>query len=537
MTSIKNKLKLPNTLGISNSGINITKKTKNNNRNNYPPLERTVETNKKELIKLIKKSKEFKKGKTKKITAIKKILSKKVKTDIEWGLGVEHEFMMCLDISKIKNNIVEILEDFNGPLTTNEKKKINTIIKSNKKYYYIIPYIHDFGMKEVNIEASGANSLPMYEIKNMTFHNVNLNDVIQELSNQRVKLNENLQKELKLKINRKINPVETEFGAEHLLFNSCSNNDYFSYQENPGYQCLGGKNIKTDIDYTGSYHFWITLPHNIKEPKENINLLHQKSIFLLQTIEPLLCALFGSCDPTITKSNKNRLIRGSYRTANNMYANYGIAPGYNYESNNMFTRVVRESKISSRSLKLKTYLNQMRNKLREPFKISNIPNYTQFVGDYEPWGYGTDFRRKYGIKGFEFRIWDHFPQKHLSDVLKIVYLIATHAYDIDTNHLTYPFDNQSWNNSMFQCLMYGYQAKIEEKYSNFLKTQFQLDLTLMKMEPSSILTQIINFLYDKVLNDSKHHYWTLVGETPNNHQKPKLINFNKLSQEAALKKY
>ena len=102
------------------------------------------------------------------------------------------------------------------------------------------------------------------------------------------------------------------------------------------------------------------------------------------------------------------------------------APGYNYNGFDMYARVVK--KMESRKLNVESYIDKLKKSLRKPLKLSEYPNYTQFVSFYQPWGYGTDFRRKPGIKGFEFRIWDHFPQRYLSDVLKVVYLLVlTHT--------------------------------------------------------------------------------------------------------------
>jgi hypothetical protein len=506
--------------------------------NNYPPLQKTKFTDKKKMIHYSHKTKKIitRTVNGKKKTSVKKIKTKVNKApaknnDIEWGLGVEHEFMMCFDASGTKNFTNSILEKINGTISDKRKKEIDKIINGKKKFYYVIPFIDNFNMKEVNIEASGLNDLPMYEIKNMKFYNVNIKDIVNELNGQRERLNSNLVKALSSKINRKIVPIETKFGAEHLIFNTCPNNGYFSFQDNPGFECLGVDNIKTDIDYTGSYHFWITLPYHKNDKKDDIMLLHQKSIFLLQSIEPLLCAYYGSCDPRINRSNKNRLIRGSYRTANNIYANFGMAPGYDYNGMSMYARVVK--KMSSRTLKVDSYVEQLKKTLRQPLKLSDYPNYTQFVSYYQPWGYGTDFRRKYGIKGFEFRIWDHFPQKHLSDVLKVVYLLATHAYDISHQDLKYPFDNANWHNSMYECLMYGYQGKIDSKYIEYINSQFSVNLDINHKD-TSIFEDLINLLYKKVLSDEKHHYWTLAGETPKNHKKPKIHNFNKQSQDIAL---
>jgi hypothetical protein len=505
--------------------------------NNYPPLEKTKITDKKIQITKYTKKRVVVKTKRGKKTILKKVpVSSKAKQlskykDIEWGLGVEHEFMMCYDTSSTKKFVDSILEKINGPIDDKRKREINKIINGKKKYYYVLPFIDNFDMKEVNIESSGLNDLPMYEIKNMKFYNVNIKDIINELNDQRKRLNDNLEKAISIKINKKITPIETNFGAEHLLFNTCAKNSYYNFQMNPGFECLGVNNIKTDVDYTGSYHFWITLPYKKTDTNDQIILLHQKSIFLLQSIEPLLCSFFGSCDPTINRNNMKKLIRGSYRTANNIYANYGMASGYNYNGQDMFSRVV--DKVSPRTLKVESYITKLQNTLRKPLKLSDYPNYTQFVSFFEPWGFGTDFRRKRGIKGFEFRIWDHFPQKHLSDILKIVYLLATHAYDITHEKLNYSFDNQHWHNAMYECLMNGYKGKISSEYIEYINSQFSLNLDT-KNKNTSIFEDLINLLYKKVLKNNKHHYWTLTGETPKDHKKPKIHNFNKMSQDAAL---
>lgn len=513
----KNKLNSTNSLKLNNETLKVSKPR---NDPNYPPLKKSEKQLKNKINKSLKKTKKN----NEKIQNMNKI---------EWGLGVEHEFVAVIDIKMDIDKLINILQKINEEKVDKIKNSLQKLIKKDgNKIYLVVPYTNTFGLNYVNIEASGINFLPMYEVKNMSFYNVTLKNVLEELGEQQSTVLSKLSHVISDKTGLKLRATETPFGAHKLLFNKCGGNNYFSFQHDDGFKCLGVKNIKTYSDYTGSYHFWITLPHKVLDNINNINMLHQKAIFLLQAVEPLFCAIYGSCDPNL-KNKTKKLLKGSFRTANNMFANYGIATSYDYTSPLIYNRFLYKENITSHKINLKSYLNQVENTLTDKLNISKIPNYQQFVGN-EFWGIGADFRRKNGVKGFEFRIWDHFPQKYLEDILKIVYLVATHSYDIKPDNLQFCFDSQSWNDAMSQALLEGYKAKINQEYLDFISNQLNIKL---KYQENSVklLEQIINNLYQKVLKNKKHHYWTLTGEsnTSKNNKKPIVVNINKMSQDFA----
>ena len=67
------------------------------------------------------------------------------------------------------NELLNIIEKINDGKFDNKKKSAlkKLLDKEANKIFVVIPYTDTFGLEYVNIEASGVNDLPMFEIKNM----------------------------------------------------------------------------------------------------------------------------------------------------------------------------------------------------------------------------------------------------------------------------------------------------------------------------------------------------------------------------------
>ena len=147
---------------------------------------------------------------------------------------------------------------------------------------------------------------------------------------------------------------------------------------------------------------------------------------------------------------------------------------------------------------------------------------------------GSDFRRVSRVKGFEFRIWDHFDQIYLKNILKIVYLISCYGMLIDIKHLTFSIENQGWNNAMRDALMEGYLMKIDTEYIKFVSKQFKIKIDKIENNNNNkkMLSFIIDKIWDKVINNKKIKdiYLLMVG---NDMKKPIIENINKMSQDYA----
>lgn len=464
-----------------------------------------------------------------------KVNDKNIDNNIEWGLGVEHEFMLMVDNINNATQAINLIEKISGSkLTTEKKKEINSIYRRSKPFV-VIPYPNNVFIKntdiEIEIEKTSLHHLVMYEIKNMKFHNVTLTDVSKEIDRKLDGVKTMLSKFISKDIGHNINLITPPYGAHNILYLDC----YVKKEVN----CSLDK-FKLYTDYTGSYHFWITLPHIKNDLTKNINLMHQKAISLLQTIEPLLCSLYGSSDPNIYKEDNITKLKGSYRAGNNLYASYGTSPSSTYgdisdwfNENSIFSRQINRRIYQSRKLDFNLYSNNVVNKINNRIDRNEIPKYiiNQKRGNFTM---GADFRRRNNIKGFEFRIWDHFPQEYVKDILKIIYLISCYATMIPAKHLIYSISDQDWNYAMRDALLEGYLMKINNKYVSFINKQFKLKTTNQKNNQKQ-MQHLIDYVWDKVMGDkvTKNMYLLMVGDEVT---KPKVININKMSQDFACNK-
>jgi len=477
---------------------------------NYPPTKNDVGVSKNS--KSSKNSKNSKSGsksgkKTKKISKVVKV----IKPEDEFGLGIEHE--VCYTISNIKTfkeckSFIEKV--IKNKLSPSKTKELESIYKKYKSIQVIYPmnYSKVVNLPHTNIEFTNKGTV-MIETKNLDYHNVSLDKVMNEMNKNKQEIITEINKNLDDKIG-KYTIDGTPVGSHNILS--------FETESNESSDELKEKDIKLYQDYTGSYHFWITLP---SKKTDDINITHQKAMYLLQSIEPLLVSIFSSSDPNKSKN----AVKGSYRNLNNTWALYGFSNTYNYDS--LDSRIVGFGKEYRKSHKLGTsiYLDKLMNNITSPINTTKIPDYT-LIEEKRWFRFGADFRRKRGINGFEFRIMDHFPQKYLEDVAKILYLIATHTYQIvDSRKMEYPLDNNSWNSMMYQSLINGSDMKIENDYVEHLNKQFGLDFKITK-NSEELLQDIIDKLFDKVSKNKKHPYWLLVGKSIS---KPIIVNINKMS--------
>lgn len=500
---------------------------------NYPPMppKKIIKTRKLIPKKLFLKKKV---QKTDKVTETKK------DDDVEWGLGVEHEFMLVIDDIDRASKAVNIIEKLiKNKLTTEQKKELSKIYKRTNPQL-LVPFVGLLDIKHINIEDTTNHSLPMYEIKNMKYYNVNVEDVMKEIDDKMMEVQDKISKVLSDKIGDNVRVTPTPFGAHNILYLKCKDiaNNYGSGGQG-NFKCLTSNNLKLDTDYTGSYHFWVTLPHLKLDETDHIQSMHQKAVFLLQTIEPLLCSLYGSSDPNINRKDNVPYMKGSFRAANNMYASFGTTPASMYKQerprygfgfgNPVFNRVINKQVYTPKKMDVSLYKNNVVKKLVKRVDSEEIPDY--FMVHVDMNSLGADFRRKDGIKGFEFRIWDHFPQKYLPDILKIVYLVSCYATTIPSKHLQYSIEDQEWNNSMRDALLEGHSFKVHNKFVSFINKQFKLKL-VNKKTSQQLMEHMIDVVWNKVMSDkdAKKMYMLMVGDDK---IKPKVSNVNKLSQEHA----
>lgn len=498
----------------------------NHKNSSYPPILNN------KIKKKITKKKTVKRKEHKDITNKNK--TKKIDNEYIWGLGVEHEFVIKMNMENIDEYINFLEEVYKSKASNKFKINLSRVIKKYKleNINLVLPYVNHFKYDFINMEIT-PNGVPMYEIKNLDYYNTNIKKVMSQLEEQKKKIFDSIREEFKTNFKINLNIDECQVGAGFLMHNKCPESNYLAIQRMNRLICSDYQNINIQDDTTGSYHFWITLPHKKTDSQLNIEKQHQKAILLLQTLEPLFVSIYGSCDPRINKSASDKhktYLKGSYRGGTNAWAFYGTSNPINYNKYSLKSRVVNSNIIPNTKIGVTKFYNNIKNKIKSVIDSSDYVNYSVFIN--HRWGepaYGSDFRRKTDVKGFEFRIWDHFPQKYLPDVLKIVYLVATHSFNIKEDHLELPISLESWNTAMRDTLLEGYTAKLKKNYSSFISKQFKIKLDHFK-EPEKMLNSIITILYRKVKKNNNNNYWLLTGEDKLTCQKPKVININKMSQ-------
>lgn len=147
---------------------------------------------------------------------------------------------------------------------------------------------------------------PFIETRSTTHHNVTVANVLEQLHSAEQKVLE----------------VANKKGFKHATIYPWSG------------RVTGDKNAKPE--YTGSYHVWLTLPHNASKPmtmelRNELLVRHATLVHLLQWVEPLLMTLYSG-DPRAL-GTRGKYPRASMRAAVNTYAGYGTTPAKNIAHN------------------------------------------------------------------------------------------------------------------------------------------------------------------------------------------------------------
>lgn len=538
----KNKTKSISINTNTNSGINSnsTKNTTNNTTKN------TTKNNKKDNK--------------------KNNLNKKHKSGYEWGLGIEHEFVPVVKFNKFSEfkDIYNLV--YKKPL--NEKntdiKQLEKFMSSIKNDFYLsipVHYPYTYVNSKYpfsNIEFTADKNFFMIETKNMDYRNVSLNTILTELNkNTKTMLedyNNTINKEYKTKFNSnkilKQGFKEANEGSCFYLYKNKIYHDSIYDSTEPIVNVNNNEDEKLHlgIDTSGSYHFWITLPH---KETDNHKALHQRAAYLLQSIEPLLIGIYCSPDPRINKTNKHTLFAGSFRGAVNEYANYGTSPIQDYNDDRIQGRTMDAKNIQQPSqidsnhyifqirdrYNKKTndvYTDKIKNTVKKPdyMLLNNKYDKTNFVSKPyyysddkpKPMDIGLNIRRKSDIKGFEFRIMDHLPETELKNLAKVIYIIACMSYEINGKDLNLASSNNGWNTMITNTLFDGNRAPLDPGYIKFLETQLNITLDKSYHSIIELLESIVDKCWSTISKNKKNGLWLILDDDKT---KPVIVSKNK----------
>jgi hypothetical protein len=407
--------------------------------------------------------------------------------DTYWGIGIEHE--TYLEFSKLLNvdpnifyteNIkperysVDYYKSYKPGVYQNNIKLLLKDHENNKIRFSVVPLLlnsHSFTKADINnqpVTTYSKNPKPnpdfngktLYEFIcekdtyfieqymktyifdgdtiefiNLNFYKKNIQDVIEELENNKREFITRLQK---IFTN---NQIYNQFGT----INFCkTNHPFVSFMTNFN---------KCSIFNNMTYHFNFTLPTKLNKYLyiENYPLFinqHKNLINIIQWVEPLLIAVYGSGD-ILSKVNP-KLSSTSQRIAKSRYIGFGT-----YDVEKM---------IPGKFMHIKSNDNH----------LSNL-DYWWFNQYYKNSDYtkedliGLDINfHKHKNHGIELRIFDYFHESKLEEAFTFIILLMDHSLH---KIIKSPVRNKLWNEYVVDILN-NRNANLNDQLLIFYKTMF-----------------------------------------------------------------
>jgi len=431
--------------------------------------------------------------------------------DTYWGLGIEHEtyfeFSKLLNVDPVNfytNNIkrerysVDYYKSYKQDVY---KKSVNLLLKSKNKNFAVVPLLlnsHSFTRTDANNKSQttySKNPVPNPEFNgktlfeficdkdpyfieqymktyifdgdtiefiNLNFYKKTVQDVIEELENNKKRFMSRLQKVFAE------NNIYTQYGT----INFCkTNHPFVSFMTN-----LNNCSIFNNM----TYHFNFTLPTKLNKNNyiENYTLFieqHKNLINMIHWVEPLLIAMYGSGD-ILAKVNPN-LSDTSQRIAKSRYIGFGT-----YDVDKM---------TSGKMMHIKSDDNH----------LSNL-DYWWFNQYYKHSDYtkedliGLDINfHKHKNHGIELRIFDYFDESKLEDAFTFIVLLMDHSL---SKKVKSPVRNKLWNEYVVNILN-NRNAIVNDQLLIFYKTIFDFKQDILTTY--ELYNKIHHKLYKKYNNN------------------------------------
>ena len=260
---------------------------------------------------------------------------------------------------------------------------------------------------------------------------------------------------------------------------------------------------KSYVDYTGSFHFTVTLPFLEKdkyseEDEKKFRDIHYNFGAMLQWIEPLLMAGYFSCDQNAVGTLDKR-IRGSFRVGRVGWGNFAgsdmrkkdtgvgryadVYPywrkGFDFYQSNVTIpcfepnpKLKEKQAVSSFSSNIRTFGPNPENPRDRisgaPMKIPN---------------------------GVEIRIFDHFQTENLLSLLQIIILIA--ANSINNKVEKFVYEDKDWQETTRKIMLEGWRSEIDMNYLKKVLEIYQITINPKSYQAWDILDAIVEALYKK----------------------------------------
>jgi hypothetical protein len=424
-----------------------------------------------------------------------------------WGLGIEHEMHIFHKPINDKNNI----KDF---ILFNSKKVIDRIMLNKQNGKNIISDDDYEFLKSVPFETSGRKCNDKWVIKRvpvempefitwLPFCSYKKNRYLLNMTLDIVREKERfynilMTDKLTQKYVKKYGELsEYPFGMTRYL--KCpieEKNGNYIFEKNKN-----GKEILLP-EYNGSYHITFTLPYTDKTTNNEFIKMHQNFANQLQWLEPLLLTAYFSGDEHAPGSIKSR-VRGSFRV---MIIGWGNFAGSDVR---LFDKGI------GRYAKTPTYWRKNLNfedvdKLKPCYEPSPAAlrekGITSLSSDFRTFGSTDPLRpehRESGIgmtkpNGIEFRIFDHFSDKYITNLLMLVSLVAENSRITKTKG--YVYENKIWIDTLHNIMKNGYKTHLSNSYIKLLREKLGLKIKTKSIIAYDIFVEVYTELLDKNMN-------------------------------------
>jgi hypothetical protein len=431
----------------------------------------------------------------------------------KWGLGIEHEMHIFHkpESNKYSNNknIKDfIIFDSYSVVQRLLENKDNGIFDINEDEYNFL--------KSVPFETSGRKCNNKWVIKMVPvkmpefitshpFCSIKDGRNLLNMTNEIVYFKEKFynilmkDKETKNLVRKYGNFSEHPFGMTRYL--KCPlnirNNTYMFEKDKKGNELL-------IPEYNGSYHITFTLPHNDKTTNKDFIKMHQNFANQLQWLEPLMLTAYFTGDEYSPGTLKER-VRGSFRV---MIIGWGNLAGSDVR---LFNKGIGRYAKTPTYWREGLYFEDV-DKLKPCYKPSVLAQKegatSSLSSDFRTFGSTDPLRpmhRESGIgmtkpNGIEFRIFDHFSDKYIDNLVMLISLVAENSRIHTTRG--YVYQNKIWIKELHNIMKNGYKARLSKAYINLLKRKLGLEIKTSSIIAYDIFKQIYDELWNKNINGS-----------------------------------
>ena len=451
----------------------------------------------------------------------------------KWGIGIEHEMHIFHSPIYNKKKIQEfVLVDSFEPtlnlLQLIDENKIKVSLKDQEL------------LENVPFEATGrkCNGVFVLQKAPVNMPEFITTDPISSLKTGKKSIEHYCRQILEhqnrffklLRLDKNVQKLIKKYGELSSFPFGMSNYVVFPKKDKGGYKFEkdSKKNIKTNPEYTGSYHITMTLPYTNLTSDKNFVDKHQNFANQLQWLEPLLLTSFFSGDDKAVGTTQKR-IRGSFRILRVGWGNLAGSDIRKFKSG-----IGRYSDIDSywrdgldyyQKGKLKPCLKPTPPAIREGGISALSSNFRTFDASKEDKHErsGAPMKKPYGM---EFRIFDHFQDEYLSELGKVLIYVAENSRIHKSKK--YVYKNKAWIKAVQNVMMNGWRAILDEDYIEEIRNVLGIKMK-NKNGKSRLAVEVFKEVMNEIHKKTKGGLYTYLMLDKKYKNPPKLPNINKRS--------